>query len=681
MAILIALLILLSVTLSLAIAGSSHMVTELWSFSSNGSQPWGNMYAGEDGTLYTSSGDAIYAIGTNGTLKWSLPVNGQYIQSGTTDDRNVVYLDVPTEVMAVSPDGRRLWSTPCPMQDSTGMSVVGDCLYKYGARDLEVFDCTNGSLLQKVSSPFWPAVDARGNLYTVENHEYAGLQSGRLGALVAFGPGGSLLWWHNLSEYGIDYREIGYGKLWALKDTLLATDGYHLAALSYDGRLLWRTNISQGAILADVDSESYMYLLWHDSTNGHTCFDIISPNGSEKMRIDPECEKSMGQYCDVSDGIAYYAKAAPVTANLTPGDPDTYTVSAYDLREKKTQWNREIEFTPETTTLNTSDIDEVMFDTDVYQVYLSNNMTPVKRFEWMGQETPGIKNRSAIRTMSEGDVVYVNYWAYSYAYPFLFDNSTCVYAGGIAALDSNGKLLWSRQTDSYVTSMTAKNGTIYYRTNDGRFSSTGMDLAAGFALAAGYLFFRFFVLGAVSRARARVDRNENRALVLEYIAGSPGATLYETARGLGMNVGTVRYHLFILSVNHKVKVSKDRSKHVRYFVNRGGYTDDDMLVMSLMKREQIGKLLNILMSSPGVSNADISLALGLPDSAVSRYMRELADRGVVEKRRSANGRLSYVLEDRFRDAIAGIKSNDRPEDSDSIKISGRPAIFATTADE
>jgi predicted transcriptional regulator len=431
----------------------------------------------------------------------------------------------------------------------------------------------------------------------------------------------------------------------------------------------------------DVDTEGKMYFAWTASNGEYINFDIISPDDSEKTLNGQALTEEMGKYYGFSDGIAYYAKVSPDAGNKTLADLGTYVLSAYDLRDEKLLWTAKIKFDPHVTTLNTSGIGLIMYNWDIFQAYVANNVTPVRDIEGREPDSPGLTSRSMIQVTIRANAVYVVNWAYNYVNPFIFDNSTCVYAGGICALDSNGKILWSRETDSYVTAMTEKNGTIFYSTGDGRLSSTGVDMAAGFALAAAYLFFRFFMLGAVSRARTRLDQNQNRARLLDFIAGNPGATLYEMARVLGMNVGTVRYHLLILSVNHKVRTSKDRKKYVRYFTNRGAYTEDEMVVLTLLKREHVGRLIDIMISCPGTSNRELSLATGLPDSVVSRYMRELAGQGIIEKRRQENGRLSYVLVERYKNAVSSVRSQDNAEWHASPDKIGVQAMQAIAMDE
>ena len=131
--------------------------------------------------------------------------------------------------------------------------------------------------------------------------------------------------------------------------------------------------------------------------------------------------------------------------------------------------------------------------------------------------------------------------------------SKCTYAGGVYALDKNGSLLWYKPTDSSLTAMKASNGTIFYGTNDGKIYAATQNTAVGLALAASfYLFIRFLLAGAVTRARGRIDSNENRNTVLKFITNNPGVSLYDISKSLKINMGTVRYHLMILGINHRI---------------------------------------------------------------------------------------------------------------------------------
>jgi predicted transcriptional regulator len=260
------------------------------------------------------------------------------------------------------------------------------------------------------------------------------------------------------------------------------------------------------------------------------------------------------------------------------------------------------------------------------------------------------------------NVIYVSYYAYNYEYPrsltsppyddgsdaykyagaAVFNRSKIAFISDIYAIDNKGHLLWDRPTDSMITSMASNNSTIYYGTESGRIFATQANIALGFALVAvAYLFIRFFCVGAVARARNRT--NENRSVVLQYVVANPGSTLRDISRGLHMNLGTARYHMFILSINHRVVAYQADGKHVRYFNNSGTYSKEEQMIMSILRRDGMRKILGLLLTKPGLSNAQLSGELGIQESAVSRYMKELAERGIVVKELAPMGTSAYFL--------------------------------------
>ena len=150
----------------------------------------------------------------------------------------------------------------------------------------------------------------------------------------------------------------------------------------------------------------------------------------------------------------------------------------------------------------------------------------------------------------------------------------------------NGKLVWQKPMDSFLTAAVANNSTIYYGTDNGKISVSVVEAAAGFVLIGSALLLMF---GYISRARSKIDKNENRNRIFQFIARRPGSTIYEITRGMGMNMGTVRYHMMILGANHRIVSFNDEGKFVRYFTNSNTYSKEDQLVISIMRRDSIGK--------------------------------------------------------------------------------------------
>jgi predicted transcriptional regulator len=160
-----------------------------------------------------------------------------------------------------------------------------------------------------------------------------------------------------------------------------------------------------------------------------------------------------------------------------------------------------------------------------------------------------------------------------------------------------------------------------------------VEVTAGGAavISCAYIFFKFFGIGAVTRASGRLYKNKNRNDLFKFIADNPGVTLHDLAHGLDMNLGTIRDHLLVLGLNHRIVSSKFNDKFVRYFTNSGSFTKNEQLVISVARREGMKKVLSLLLNKPGLTNAQISSSLDIQVSATSRYTRELLEKGLIIK--------------------------------------------------
>jgi predicted transcriptional regulator len=249
--------------------------------------------------------------------------------------------------------------------------------------------------------------------------------------------------------------------------------------------------------------------------------------------------------------------------------------------------------------------------------------------------------------------VYAYFRSTNYETPVVPGKSRATFVSGVYALDENGSLLWNRTISGNAYSMNVvNNSTIFYRTYDDRFVVTGAGAAVGFALTTIlYIFLRFFCIGAIARAHSRINKNENRNAVYDFIAKNPGLTMYEISRGLWMNIGTVRYHLFILGMNHRIVPYDGESKFVRYFTNSNSYSREDQAIVSLVRREAFGKVLGLMLTKPGASNVEIAMDLGIQESVVSRCVRELSEKGIVVKEQSGS-RGAYAIDDSHKERVA-----------------------------
>jgi predicted transcriptional regulator len=338
--------------------------------------------------------------------------------------------------------------------------------------------------------------------------------------------------------------------------------------------------------------------------------------------------------------------------NRTLDQINSVQISAINIANSQETWNYTLPLYKHTTTLTKSNYMYLIPYSD--GIAKENTGTPT---EWYQSNNITFGNKIIVGTSyldmaNYNGTLYANFWSLNYEYPTFFGQSECTYAGGIYAIGKNGTLLWFTPTDSMVSSMQENNGTIYYSTLNGKLYGNSINAVAGLVLtAAAYILLRFFLAGAVVRARKRIDSNTNRNLVLKFINDNPGVSLYDITKSLDINMGTIRYHLMILGINHRITSYKADDKYVRYFTNAGSYSTKQQLVLSLMRRDGIHKVLNHLIETPGITNIELATGLGMNESSSIRYLKELLENGLITKDKKSDGRHTYSLNKEYKDDI------------------------------
>ncbi len=705
------LIILLAFTLYLAMT-SGPGASGQWAISGpvahTGFWVYDNMFTPGNGMLYTVDGSSVYAIGEDGKVNWSLPIPDKYKVNekgekwtgiAAAAEGGDFYVIVGPgnqplrgQLLAIDPDGTVRWSAPLTFNlaeyynTQPGLHVKDGRVYIHHYHNQIILDA-NGSLICNINGVYDPAsIDDSGNMYVYSKDN---------GSIEAYGRDGSMLWDHTISEYNVSVlSDAGNDQPYYRNGTLYVWLTNGVMALDTSGNKLWARQYSDENTVADYnnafDGQGNLYLrhynniLGPDANGSGSYLSMIRPDCSEvatPMHNASYLDNIVGAY----NGTYYHVQSvAPEGVNdvINAGyykDPgtveymlvqskgnwsnnrlidqlDTNTIKAYDMTSYRELWSVTLPLFPHNIVLDASNIGSIMPPyLDLSYAANENSATPA---EWYKNNsvpdgTEAVGSWVDMDFIPGNNITYVSLWTLNYEVPTFYGQSKCVYSGGIYALDKDGKLLWAKPTGARVTDMKESNGTIYYGTDDGKLSAAKVSAAAGFALTAVfYLFIRFFMAGAVTRARSRLDHNENRNVVLKFIAENPGSSLYDISKTLKMNIGTVRYHLLILSINHRVITYKSDGKHIRYFTNSGTYKAEEQSLISLMRREALRNALGALLKDPGLSNRELSIKLDMLDSATNRYMKELIERGIVENDLNADGRTSYVIKNEYREKIS-----------------------------
>jgi predicted transcriptional regulator len=585
--------------------------------------------------------------------------------------------------------------------DDVIITVSGDRIYVYHPYNLTVLDRNGELLynIDGISDP--AAVDENGCIYAIKAGGPAGnVTTGYMinrwispdyrapsNTIEAFGPDGGLLWQKDMGE-PVRRQELGMNSKYEYRTLPLYRDGIlyvplkrGMVALGRNGSELWTNRFDVDVNLLwqmPFDGQNNLYMTIEEAYNAdHFMPDrftvyVIKPGGERTSYTTPGIIYNIET---AGDGVGYMGSIGAIGYTGMPythtysslTEFNTLIVTATDLTNGRSLWN----FTVPMAHVNEMTMDDSSArHLDIYSFYnTSDSMVEFNKkhheLQNLSREELGpweIQGSGTVSVLADHKTVYVSYYAYNYEYPAsfvyplyvngshfnplnleytgkpVFNRSRMAYVSGILALDERGRLLWNRPTNSMVTTMAANNSTVYYSMKGGELSATQVSIAVGFALTATlYLFLRFFCVGAVARAKARLNKNDNRNRVLDFIVRNPGSSLYEIARGTGVNLGTVRYHLFILNLNHKVMASRTDGKYIRYFTNSGSYSKEEQLILSLMRRDAMGRVLGLMLERPGISNAGMARELGIKESVVSRCTRELAERGIVTKEAAGRG--------------------------------------------
>ena len=618
-------------------------------------------------------------------------------------------------LLAISGEGRVLWSLPidsCAIpeagqpSDSSSDWVLGDVAIKASGSRVYVFHNFNETVLDLNGTVLWnvanvsdpAAADEKGYLYLAKSHPAAeGYYQvyntpetwlPRTSSTIdAYYPNGTLYWENCTSDWIQDQNQPYYYYYFTqvqglhtmpiyLDGLLYAPTGSGIGVFYPNGTIKWEKTFSQDELNLNLSAgisqrpgsrpgqetttHLTLYYMMPFDSDGNVYMvnqnEFTYPQDHKVLLLTLNSTGALVSRQDISNVSTFYRSTnGGVGYNFDgqgSGDITSLTdlqggaIHAYDIKSGKELWSYSLNITDmSVATIDRANVRAILGGQPAQEA-IEHADDPYEGVQ------PTINSGDTLAIQAGNGTVYANFQSYNYEYPVRFGKSKAAYAGGIYAFSDNGSLLWYKPVRAQNFMQVTQNGTVFYQTPDGKIGVTNSGIAAGFTLTAIlYLFLRFVCVGAVARAKARLDQNDNRNKVFEFIARNPGSTLYEVARGSGINLGTVRYHLFILGMNHKVVASSIDGKYIRYFTNSNSYSREQQLVISLFKRGTVGKILCLLASRPGMSNVEIAGEAGIPESITSRYLKELSEMGVVKNSSSGRAR-AYSLDEAYAGHVA-----------------------------
>jgi predicted ArsR family transcriptional regulator len=120
----------------------------------------------------------------------------------------------------------------------------------------------------------------------------------------------------------------------------------------------------------------------------------------------------------------------------------------------------------------------------------------------------------------------------------------------------------------------------------------------------------------------------NREVILSYITANPGVYLRELTEDLGLCMGVVQYHVWVLTRDGQVEDC--RAGRFRRFFRARAYQETERKVLSLLKQGTTGRILVLLAERQPLAHSKLAWMLGISSQGLSWQMTRLRMYGIVE---------------------------------------------------
>ena len=263
----------------------------------------------DDGTIYYGCGE-LYAVHSNGTLKWIYDVSG-WIGGccPTIDEDGIIYIGTVGAISryfyAINPNGTLKWRHELPGSVYSSPAISDDGTIYFGTEDQNIYALyPNGTLKWKYTTGdvvlSSPAIGGDGTIYCGSHDTY----------LYALYPNNGTLKWKYKTGH------------WIRTSPCIADDGTiyvvsldnYLHAVNPDGSLKWKTNMGEGGTSPTISLDGTIYA-------GYRTLHAIFPNnGSVKWTFDVGGTMRGGTPCNSIDGTIYVGTSN--SGEIIAVDPD-----------------------------------------------------------------------------------------------------------------------------------------------------------------------------------------------------------------------------------------------------------------------------------------------------------------------------------------------------------------------
>lgn len=115
---------------------------------------------------------------------------------------------------------------------------------------------------------------------------------------------------------------------------------------------------------------------------------------------------------------------------------------------------------------------------------------------------------------------------------------------------------------------------------------------------------------------------------MAFIMTNPGVYLREISEDLGLSMGAVQYHTWVLYKNGEIE--ECRTGKYRRFFGAAKYGETERKVISLLRQGTAGKILTLLSEERPLTHMKLAELLGLSSQALTWHMKRLESMGIIE---------------------------------------------------
>lgn len=149
------------------------------------------------------------------------------------------------------------------------------------------------------------------------------------------------------------------------------------------------------------------------------------------------------------------------------------------------------------------------------------------------------------------------------------------------------------------------------------------------------------VIGVGLHNNSNLLDQPTRIEVNSYIQNNPGIHFRGICSGLGLSVGVVQYHLYVLEKAGYITSYSD-GQNKRYF-QADLFTQQEMALVSLARHPTACEILKLLYKNPSLLHRDLAAGLGISPQALTWHMNQIKNTGLINaEKESVNVRYSLT---------------------------------------